>query len=190
MIMDNLVCTVDIIKMPSPTASTTAALCCVKQLSLSPERYLLIYPSLSDSCYFFEKPSGFVSVSCLSLSPLKMIDRAGKSSAQLLSLTHPREIERNSEKDHPSSKAFFVCVDDVKRSTFFKYLLFIKTFFSFFLALHAIIITLQMKIVIRVTFCFFFFLIRNINLYLFICSLVLFLCQFRICKHCLSCMLS
>ncbi len=76
-------------KNAKPTASATSALCCVKWLSLSPERYILISTSLSDSCYFFEKPSGFVSVNCLSLSPLKMIDRARKSSAQLLSLTHP-----------------------------------------------------------------------------------------------------
>lgn len=123
-----------------------STLCCVKQLSLSPERSLLIYPSLSDPCYFFPQPSGFVSVTCLSLSPLKMIDRGRKSPAQLLSQTYP-------EQDHPSSKDFFVSADDVK-STFFSVS---SASFSYPTnhpaaplpsALYAIIITLKMKIVI------------------------------------------
>lgn len=144
--MDNVVC---FIKMSVLKPALHPSVCCVKQRLLSLQRSRRVSTSLSESCYFFEKPSGFVFVSCLSLSPLKLIDRSRKCSAQLLSLTHPKEVERNSKVDHPSSTRAFVCVHNVKQNTCLGNF---SVFFSQIIPWR--IIVLQMKMLIRVKWFF------------------------------------
>lgn len=161
--MDNLACTVHIKEMPSlhPALHLLHVVlssfhCCCSDRSA--------YPHHCQNCsfffFFFEKPSGFVSVTRLSFSPLKMIDRSGKSSAQLLSLSHLEEIERSSKRTILHQKTLCLCSRCEATPLEIVYNKYIA-FFSPWLCTWKIS-ALQMKTQIRGTFCIFWGLQRSI----------------------------